>query len=120
MRVLSPMFPSLRDRLAEGRPVLAKQEVEALAHRILEMSSADTVTVSVAHTAQIITRMANSQVLSGDDGDRLEISVRTRFGDRAGMTVRTNQVDETTLRAMVQECEALAREGLGPDDVLKT
>src|SRR5688572_31977701 len=64
-------IPPLAARLAEGRPVLAHRQVTELAERVLGMTRATTVAVRVTHTANVMTRMANNQVLSGDDGDTL-------------------------------------------------
>lgn len=109
-------IPSLPNRMAAGRPVLAQRQVTELTERVMGMTSADTVYVIVSHTARVVTRMANGQVLSGDDGDELEIFIGTKFGNRNGVKVTTNQLDDSSLRAMVQHGERLAREGIGPVD----
>jgi predicted Zn-dependent protease len=116
MSRLLRVIPPLAARLAAARPVLSEEQVMTLAKRVMSMTSADTVHVYVIHTAQVVTRMANDQVLSGDDGDRLQIQLWTRFGGRAGVNVITNQLDDTVLLAAVRRCEALARVNLGPDE----
>src|SRR5687767_13898140 len=112
VRVIAPFA----ERLAAGRPVLAQNQVTSLAKRILDMTSADMATVSVTHTARVVTRMANDQVLSSDDGDDLRVTLGTKFGDRHGVNFTTNQLDDSALRAVVERCEALARQSFGGDE----
>src|SRR5688500_13399427 len=99
------MIKSLEHRLAKGRPVLTKDEVMQLTKRIVDMTSADTVMIYMTHTANVITRMANGQVLSADDGDDLEINIATKFRGRSGVSINTIQVDDSALRSMVERCE---------------
>jgi len=108
----SNLIPPLADRLRAGRPVLARDQMLELSNRILKMSTAESVAISVTHTVHVVTRMTNGKVLSSNDGETLLITFRTMFGDR-GMRVYTNQVDDDALRTMMQQCETLARDGLG-------
>jgi len=108
-------MPPLKARLAAGRPVLARDQMHDLTQRIMAMTSAPQVAVKVTHTAYVVTRLANGQVLISDDGDTLKISVGIGFdgatGQQGSMTsVRTNQLDLSTLRPIVAQCEAIARE----------
>jgi predicted Zn-dependent protease len=114
------MLPPLAARLAEGRPVMSQPQVTELTKRILSIASAPTVRVTVTHTASVITRLANGQVLSGDDGDTLTIRIGTSY-DEDGIvtTVGTNQLDDTVLQAIVRQCEIIDRERIrGSEEIL--
>jgi predicted Zn-dependent protease len=102
-----------RMTLAGNRPVLDREQIAALCKRLLAMASTDVAEVSVVHTARVITRLANGQVLSADDGDTLFISVgMAQGGANIGHTVETNQLDDSVLKPMIQQCERLARESI--------
>jgi len=100
------------------RPVLTRAQVDALNGRIIRMTSADTAMVTVTHTARVVTRFSNGRVLSTDDGDQLEISISTIYGTRGGIWTRTNQLDDTSLHAIVARCEAMARAQMGGERIL--
>jgi predicted Zn-dependent protease len=106
-------------RPASSRPVMTQAQVIELNKRVLAMTSADTVRTSVVHTSRVVMRIANDRVRPGDDGDGMRISIITRFGERAGVFVETNQLSDSTLLAVVQRCEALARQQIGRDEVLR-
>jgi predicted Zn-dependent protease len=95
------------------RPVLTREQMLALCQRIMGMTSADTAQVSVTHTARAVNRLANGRVSSSDDGDMLRIRTSTAFGGRWSTYVQTNQLDDDTLRSIIAQCEAIARESLG-------
>jgi predicted Zn-dependent protease len=118
MHGYSPVIRPLHERLAEGRPVLSRTAIAQLIQRLMAMTTADTVAMYVTHTARFITRIANDQVLTSDDGDELEISISTQYGGRGSVWVLTNQVTEGTLRAIVERCEALARDQLGGESLM--
>jgi predicted Zn-dependent protease len=113
-RHLASNIPSYRARVASGRPVLTKEQISALCSRLMGMTSSDAARLTVTHTARVVTRLANGQVLSGDDGDTLTIRVGMSYGAAdIGMSVETNQLDDTVLHAIVGQCERLAREAVG-------
>jgi hypothetical protein len=101
-------LPPLGARLAAGRPVMTKEQLLSLGHRILRMTTLDGVNVNVEHTARVVTRMANDRVLSSDDGDILRIGLAMGIYPTF-VELRTNQLDDTALLAGVQQCEALLR-----------
>jgi predicted Zn-dependent protease len=104
-------LPPLTDRLAAGRPVLSREQLTDLTQRMLGMTSGDDVSIQVTHTARAVTRIANGKVLSGDDGDTLAVRVSTRLSDMYRfLTIRTNQLDDSVLRAIVQQAEMMNRE----------
>jgi predicted Zn-dependent protease len=102
-----------------NRPVMTEAQVTRLSQTILAMTSADTVAIRLMHTARIITRVANDEVFAGDDGDELELGIYTRYGGRIGVKVETNQLTESTLRALVAQCETLARAQFGTADEVR-
>src|SRR5688500_7656933 len=92
------------------RPVMTRDQVMGLNERIMAMTSADTVRVFVRHTARNITRLTDSRLLAGDDGDVVDIRIITKYGGREQVSVATNQITESSLRAIVYRCEAMARQ----------
>jgi predicted Zn-dependent protease len=96
-----------------SRPVMSREQITELNRRLLSMAATDTVSVFVAHTARTVTRLANGQVLSGDDGDTLSITVEmSNGGADVGHSIVTNQLDDAVLRPLLQQCERLARESV--------
>jgi predicted Zn-dependent protease len=94
---------------------LAQQEIIDLAHRIIEMTSAPMSQVKITNSAYMVTRIANGQVLAGNDGDILSIYGLIGFsGEQSqapfSMAFNTNQLDDRVLHAIARQCEALDRE----------
>jgi predicted Zn-dependent protease len=116
-RRLLDAIPPLAERLRTGRPVLARDQMLDLCARIVKMTAADSANVSVRHTVHVVTRMANGRILASDDGESFLITFLTSFGERS-MRVLTNQFDDHALRLMMQQCEALARDGMGRERTL--
>jgi predicted Zn-dependent protease len=110
-----PLLSTSAAAAAGDRPVMTRDAVTALSKRIMTMTSVDTVEVFVTHTARVITRLANDRILAGDDGDEVEIYIMTRDGGRDQVRVETNQITESTLRALVHQCETLARGQVGSE-----
>jgi hypothetical protein len=99
-------LPPLEQRIADGRPIMTKEQLVALGRRVLQMCTMSDMHVEVVHTAAVVTRMADNRVLSSDDGDTLSI----KFGVKqfpSGVGFTTNQFDDATLLAGVQRCETL-------------
>jgi len=104
---------------APRRPVFTKDQLTALSQRIIHFTTADVVSVSVTHTARVVSRMANGRVLTNDDGDELDILVCTMFGEKGMVQIRVNQLDDTMLRAAVTRAEAIARMVTGYSEPVK-
>jgi predicted Zn-dependent protease len=102
-------LPSLAERLAAGRPVMTREQLVALSHRILRMSTFEHVSIDIYHTVNVITRLAHDHVLSSDDGDLLYISLGAFLTTPPVLQLQTNQLDDSTLLAAVQRMEAMAR-----------
>ena len=106
----------MKSLLVPERPILSRDEMFALAKKMLSMATATDVDVYIIHTARTVTRLANGQVLTSDDGDEVQIGLYTAYGNRIGVRVDTNQIDDTALREIVQRCEAISREQIGGED----
>jgi len=93
---------------------MTREQLTALAKRIMAMASTDVLEVKVSHVARVITILANGQVLGSDDGDDVSIRVAMISGDYSRQAaINLNQIDDTTLRAMIQWCEAEVRSRIG-------
>ena len=101
-----------RSLLAPAR-YLSRTEMEALARRVLEFSSADEARVTISSGVRGNTRFAVNQVSTAGDNYNTTVTVRTAFGSRAA-NATTNKLDDPSLRAIVQTAERLAR--LAPED----
>jgi len=102
------VLPPLAKRLADGRPVMTREQLITLGQRVLRMSTLGGVDVKVTHTARTITRMANDRVLTSDDGDTLQIGLTMGVYPTVAQ-FNTNQLDDTALLAGVRQCEELLR-----------
>jgi len=109
----------LLDTLDSGVPpessslVMSEADALALGRRIVAFASNDQTTAVVTHSVSGVTRIANGQVLSGDDGESLQISVDVQIGKRPGVRLLTNQRDDASLRALVTTAEAMVRQQAG-------
>lgn len=99
--------PSLVRRVAEGRPVITRERLLALSHRLLQATTFNDVQLSIAHTVRMVTRLANNRVLLSDDGDTIEVQIGYTRGPF--VYFNTNQLDDRTLVAGITECERLLR-----------
>jgi predicted Zn-dependent protease len=102
-----------------NRPVMTQTQIMRLNQQILAMTSATTVAVYATHMARVVVRFANDRILAGDDGDALELTIVTRFGDRIGVVVETNQLSEQLLRTLVARAETLAQQQLGAEEEVR-
>jgi predicted Zn-dependent protease len=91
------------------RPVMSRERMTGLTEQILAMTSVDTATIMITHTARVITRFANDRILTGDDGDEVELYIIAQSGHRTRAVLMSNQLEESTLRSLVRQCEMLAR-----------
>lgn len=91
-------------------PVLSPDVLRAIAHDVLQWSAADTMSVSIHHTAIGMARVAMGRVRMQDNGDRIFVSLVTQFGQRAQVTLGVNQIDTVRLRQAVTYLDRAARE----------
>lgn len=93
--------------------VLTREEAQALARRVLDMSRAEACRVSINSGLQANTRFADNGISTGGDASNASISVRTSIGLRSAVA-STNILSDEGLRRTVEMSERLAR--LAPED----
>jgi predicted Zn-dependent protease len=94
--------------------VLGKEELLHVGNMILSTSSSDIVQIQLKHTVRAITRVANTRVLTSNNGDTLELWVQTIDGGRAPIAMTLNYVDPGAIRSAVKRLDDLARVQIGP------
>ena len=94
-------------------PVLSPDDLRAIALQVLELSAADTCQARVQHVATGTARVAQGRVRFNDVGDRIDLEIVTRFGQRNSVTLTVNQLDRASLRQAVAYLDRLAREQHG-------
>jgi len=93
--------------------VLDRNEAEELCGRILAMTDADDATVSLEGGERTHLRFANNQVTTSGSDRNTTVSISVSYGSRTG-TASGNQLDEDSLRAIVESAQQIAR--LAPED----
>ena len=93
--------------------VLTREQAQALVERVVKMSQADTITVSIfgGHVTNV--RFAANQMSTAGGVADFQISVESAFGRKHAAVVTNDTSDEALLRT-VRQSEALAK--LAPDD----
>ena len=93
--------------------ILTREQAQALVERVVKMSQADTITVTVfgGHAANV--RFAANQMSTAGGVADFQVSVESAFGPKHAAVVTNDTSDEALLRT-VRQSEALAR--LAPDD----
>jgi len=104
---VSPLW--LPPRSLDASPVLPPDILRAMAKEILELSTADTMSVYIDHTATGVARVARGRVRLQESGSAFRIYLVTRFGHRAEVTFSMDQFDRSTLRQAVRYLDQLAR-----------
>lgn len=97
---------------AEG-DILSRAESQALIERIVKMSSADAISVSVTSSLTNNIRFAANQVSTAGSVADANVAVTSAFGPKKA-TVVTNTLSDEALLKTVKESERLAK--LAPDD----
>jgi predicted Zn-dependent protease len=92
---------------------LSREEAEALASRIMELSSADETQVNINSGWTGNTRFAVNRITTAGTSDNVSATVTARFGRRSA-SVTTNRFDEASLAEVVKSAAELAR--LAPED----
>jgi predicted Zn-dependent protease len=98
--------------LDEAR-VMSRADAEALAKKVLAMSTATECRVAIGSSARGNTRFAVNQVSTAGDNHDLVVSVRAVVGKRVG-NASTNRLDDEGLKRVVENAERLAK--LSPED----
>lgn len=99
--------------LAVSARYLSREECDAIAKRALSFASADETRVLVTSSNVSNTRFAVNQISTGGDAFDSVVTVISKFGKRSG-SASTNQLDDATLRTVVQTAERIAK--LSPED----
>jgi predicted Zn-dependent protease len=104
----SPAFTSLTEDA-----VLTREQAQTLVERVVKMSQADAITVSIfgGHVTNV--RFAANQMSTAGGVADFQISVESAFGRKHAAVVTNDTSDEALLRT-VRQSEALAK--LAPDD----
>jgi len=74
------------------------------------MATADTVELSMSHTANGVARVMQGRVHVAASGDLLDLSIKTAFGSRLSMQLTSNQIDLASLRQAVRYLERVAHD----------
>jgi predicted Zn-dependent protease len=93
--------------------VLGKDQARALSDRVLAMSKAEELHVSIQGGSHTNFRFARNSPSTSGSADELDIGIRAVFGKRSG-SVSVNQTDDATLEAAVRRAEDIAR--MAPED----
>ena len=94
-------------------PLLSRDQAQALAERVLKMSKAETVQLSVTTSYQGNTRFAANQMSTAGGVTNAQVAVQSSFGPKHAV-VTTNDLSDAAIRRAVEQSERLAR--LAPDD----
>jgi predicted Zn-dependent protease len=93
--------------------VLSREEAQSLVERVVKMSKADAVKVSVGGGYTTNVRFADNQMSTAGSGNDFNIQVESTFGAKHASVV-TNDTSDDALRRTVDQSERLAR--IAPDD----
>ena len=106
------LLESAADYMPEGA-VMARDKAQALIEKIVKMSKADGIGVSVDSGYQANIRFAANQMSTAGGVVNSQIGIESTFGKKHGVAV-TNDMSEDSLRRAVEQSETLAK--LSPDD----
>jgi len=91
-------------------PVIPPEQLKTIAQEFLGFTAADTASITIHHVAIGMARVALGRVRMQDNGDQLELSLMTQFGQRAQVGLEISQVDTTSLRNAAAYLDRAARE----------
>lgn len=93
--------------------ILSRAEAQAIVERVVKMSKADSINVSVGtnHTTNV--RFADNQMSTAGAVTDAGVAVQSSYGPKHAV-VTTNDLSEASLRRCVEQSEILAK--LAPDD----
>jgi len=102
---------SLREVPADA--ILTRDQAEAIAERVVGMSKADGINVSIGTNYTTNVRFADNQMSTAGSLADAGVAVQSSYGPKHAV-VTTNDLSEESLRRCVEQSEVLAR--LAPDD----
>ncbi len=88
--------------------LFTEQEVKDLTGRILAMTSADDATAAVGSNKQTHLRFAGNNVLTSGSREGRNANITLWIGGKRG-SASTNDLDDASLKAMVEQAEKIAR-----------
>ncbi len=103
---------SLRDGVPAGA-VLSREESQAIVEKVVKMSKADSINVSLGTNYTTNVRFADNQMSTAGAVVDAGVVVQSSFGPKHAV-VTTNDLSDESLRRCVQQSEVLAK--LAPDD----
>ncbi|HEV7387360.1 MAG TPA: TldD/PmbA family protein [Gemmatimonadaceae bacterium] len=95
------------------RAIMARERAQELIDKIVQMSKADGITVTIDSGYQADVRFAANQMSTAGGVTRSQIAIDSAFGKRHAAAT-TNDVSDDSLRRTVAQSEALAK--LSPED----
>jgi len=96
--------------IPNAAPVLTPEALRAIAHDVLALSRADTMSVFIEHSAVGMARVIAGRVRMQDSGDEIRMSLQTQFGQRATAVFNVSRIDSVGLRQAVHYLDRIARE----------
>jgi len=91
-------------------PIVSLETLRAVAHEVLQLTAADTASITIHHRAVGMARVAMGRVRMQDNGDQMYLGLMTQFGQRAQVVLTLNQIDRRSLRQAVAYLDRAARE----------
>jgi predicted Zn-dependent protease len=95
--------------------LLPREQFEALAERLLRLSTADQTEVVAIGVDSSLTRFANSEIHQNVGERNVEIRVRALVGKRAGVATSNDLSEESLSRLSSRAIEAAKRQPEGPE-----
>jgi len=95
------------------RPIMPRERAQELIDKIVKMSKADGITVTIDSGYQADVRFAANQMATAGGVTRSQIVIDSAFGKRHAAAT-TNDVSDDSLRHTVEQSESLAK--LSPED----
>ena len=102
-----------RHGAAAPENVLSREATQAIAEKIVKMSKADAINVSIGGGSTTNVRFAANQMSTAGSIVDLQVGVQSAFGARHAV-VTTNDLSDESLQRVVRESERLAK--LAPED----
>jgi predicted Zn-dependent protease len=98
---------------APADALLSREAAQALAERVVKMSKADEIQLSLTTSYQGNTRFAANQMSTAGGVTNAQVAVQSSYGPKHAV-VTTNDLSDAAIRRAVEQSERLAR--LAPDD----
>jgi len=93
--------------------IMTEKEARGIAEKVLALTKADDCTVNLSGGPKANIRFARNEVTTSGTTDDMSLSVEASFGNKTGRST-VNQLDEGSLKRVVQSAEDIAR--ISPED----